>query len=272
MNSNQTVQAVQTTQLVITGLPGCGKTRVIQSLPSDYLNHSSDDETPLSINRPIKIVEVLEVNGLEALLNAERIWCVIDVRSIFLAGRDDWLEARLKNLVKQANGIVFSFLESSSLDEQAWWSRWVNQHAKGLPIVRWLNQRFPSGFSDQWAGFKMNPKAELTLLKKGCSGVERFSATALPNLQSFHFSVKRISLEHLLFGLDSSKQNLGMKIVRVQGVVQTIEYANLVAIEGSALRWDTFAATSDTEAGSLTIQGIGLEKSWLEELVNASLA
>ena len=37
----------------------------------------------------------------------------------------------------------------------------------------------------------------------------------LSALQFFSFKVGKRSLEHLLFGLDSSIQNLGMKIVRV---------------------------------------------------------
>ncbi|VAW49886.1 hypothetical protein MNBD_GAMMA04-1789 [hydrothermal vent metagenome] len=63
-----------------------------------------------------------------------------------------------------------------------------------------------------------------------------------------------------------------MKIVRVHGNVQTLEYTNAVTIEGSALRWDTFAAQPNAKLGKLSIQGIELEHAWLDELVNASLA
>jgi len=256
--------------IVVTGLPGSGKTRVIQSLPSSCL---------LS---PNKTVDVIEVNALDAMPPSDLIWCVIDVRTMFVAGRDDWLEARLKKLVQQANGIVFSFLENAALDEQTAWSQWAARYAKGVPIVRWLNQRFPTSFSPEWAGFKTNKsvadqgreQGELSLLKRGRSGTECLTEKQ-PPLQTFHFHVGRLSLEHLLFGLDSSKQNLGMKIVRVKGNVQTLEYANAVTIEGSALRWDTFAtqpdAESDTELGKLMIQGIDLEQAWLDELVSASL-
>ena len=95
-------------------------------------------------------------------------------------------------------------------------------------------------------------------------------------LQAYEFSVDRICWEHLLFGLDSSKQNLGMKISRVTGVVQTIEYENKVTIEGSATRWELFAADEKELATALTdkvqIQGLDLDQAWLDEIIKASLA
>lgn len=246
---------LQSKRLAITGLPGCGKTRVINSMPSDI----------------VSAWEIVELNAFDPPLQqhiAEQglVWCVVDVRSILVEGRDDWLASHLKNLVSQADGIVFSFFERAPLDEQAWWSKWVACHAKcdeqgkRTPIVRWLGQHFPAHFSKKWAGFTPI-KALNNVHQEGHN---------LPALQTFHFTVGRLSLEHLLFGIDSSKQNLSMKILRVQGVANTLEYANLVAIEGSALRWDTFAAEPSAMAGGLQIQGIGLEQKWLDEIVCAS--
>jgi len=234
--------------IVVTGLPGSGKTRVIQSALTQLPR----------LTQEVSLIECSDTRLTEKegkSLNVDQVWCVVDVRTYFQLPRDEWLASELKALVEQADGIIFSFVEGASLEIQTQWSRWIKQHAKTLPIVRWLNQQFPK----DWGGFTSK------------KGGEKLNLPPLLALQSFSFKVGKLSLEHLLFGLDSSKQNLGMKIVRVTGVVETFEYVNLVAIEGSALRWDTFAAKPEEVAGTLVIVGVGLERSWLEELVNASL-
>jgi len=234
--------------IVVTGLPGSGKTRVIQAALTQLPR----------LTKEMSLVESSDARLMRkegSSLIIDQVWCVVDVRTFFQLPRDAWLADELKVLLEQADGIVFSFVEGASLEIQAQWSRWVRQYAKELPIVRWLNQQFPK----DWHGFTAN------------RGGEKFNLPPLPRRHSFSFKVGKLSLKHLLFGLDSSKQNLGMKIIRVKGVVETFEYVNLVAIEGSALRWDTFAAKPKEVAGILVIEGIDLERCWLEELVNASL-
>jgi G3E family GTPase len=239
--------------LIITGLPGSGKTRVIKSL----LNGSN----------PPACFESQDLSDLQSVALPYQILCVIDVRSPLLKGVDDWLEIRLQQLLSSANGIVFSFLESAGLDDQAWWNRWVAQNAGHLPIVRWLNQSFPF----DWQGFEIKSEES----KVAGKDLPKSLIKKLAPLQTFEFSAGQICWEHLLFGLDSSKQNLGMKIARVKGIVQTVEYANKVAIEGSALRWELFAADQDdllaSELGMIQIQGEDLDQAWLDELVKASL-
>lgn len=238
-----------TVSLVITGLPGSGKTRVIQSLQN-------------KLTRP-GYFESQDLSDLNQVTLPYQLLCVIDVRAPLVSGRDDWLEERLQQLLLSADGIIFSFLESAALDDQVWWNKWVALNAGHLPIVRWLNQSFPAA----WQGFPV---------KDGLlhSTVELLSKGPKP-LQVYEFSVGRICWEHLLFGLDSSKQNLGMKITRVKGLVQTLEYENKVAIEGSATRWELFAADEnnlpDGVLGRLQIQGVDLDQAWLDEIVKASL-
>ena len=235
--------------LVITGLPGSGKTRVIQSLQNQ-------------LTRP-GYFESQDLSDLKQVTLPYQILCVIDVRAPLVSGRDDWLEARLQQLLLSAEGIIFSFLESSALDDQAWWNRWVALNAGHLPIVRWLNQSFPAG----WQCFPAKDDA-LKVVTESVS-------TAVSPLQTFEFTVGRICWEHLLFGLDSSKQNLGMKIARVKGIVQTLEYENKVAIEGSATRWELFAVDQEDlpvdVLGRLQIQGVNLDPAWLDEIIKASL-
>ena len=235
-------------RFVITGLPGSGKTRVIQSLQNILTRPGCFESQDLSDVNP----QALPYQTL----------CVIDVRTPLVSGRDDWLEERLQYLLHASDGIVFSFLECAALDDQAWWNKWVALHASHLPIVRWLNQRFPPS----WQGFALKdggmPTATEALLKE------------LKPLEKYDFSVGRICWEHLLFGLDSSKQNLGMQIARVKGAVQTLEYENIVAIEGSATRWELFAADEKNlpvgALGKIEIQGVNLDPVWLNEIVKAS--
>lgn len=247
-SSLDVLQKERAVTLVITGLPGSGKTRVIQSLENN-LTRPGCFETP-------------DLADLKQVTPPYQILCVIDVRAPLVSGRDDWLEARLQQLLRSSNGIIFSFLESAALDDQAWWNKWVALNAGHLPIVRWLNQSFPAA----WQGFPV--KASLLPSMPELS-------KELTLLQLYEFSVGRLCWEHLLFGLDSSKQNLGMKIARVRGVVQTLEYENNVAIEGSATRWELFAADEkslQTEVlGRLQIQGVDLDRAWLDEIVKASL-
>lgn len=247
--SSEVLKEDRSVSLVITGLPGSGKTRVIQSLQN-------------KLTRP-GYFESQDLSNLNQVTLPYQLLCVIDVRAPLVSGRDDWLESRLQQLLLSSEGIIFSFLESAALDDQAWWNRWVAKNAGHLPIVRWLNQSFPTG----WQGFPIKDVA----LKMT---TERLSAGVTP-LQTYEFSVGRICWEHLLFGLDSSKQNLGMKIARVKGLVQTIEYENKVAIEGSATRWELFAADEKKIPvgilGSLQIQGVDLDRNWLDEIVKASL-
>lgn len=245
--------------IIITGLPGSGKTRVIQSLQASLM--------ALSESPKVACIENHDCLATDDLPKAYQIWCVIDVRSPFVLDRDDWLDIKLQAAVKQADGIVFSFLENASLEDQSWWNNWAKNHAQAVPIVRWLNQRFPN----DWTGFGEDLRQNVHRNNKQVVLDKTLPQVSSDALQTFEFEVSRVCLDHLLFGLDSSKQNLGMKIVRVQGVVNTLEYENKVAIEGSALRWDMFAAEDEVVSGKIIIQGFDLEKSWLDELFKASL-
>ncbi len=247
--SSEVLEEVGSVNLVITGLPGSGKTRVIQSLQN-------------KLTRP-GYFESQDLSDLNQVTLPYQILCVIDVRARLVSGRDNWLEARLQQLLLSSDGIIFSFLESAALDDQAWWNRWVAKNAGHLPIVRWLNQSFPAG----WQGFPV--RGELSAM-----ATENLSEGVIP-LQTYEFTVGRICWEHLLFGLDSSKQNLGMRIARVKGIVDSLEYENKVAIEGSATRWELFAADEEKGqtllTGQIQIQGVDLDSDWLNEIIKASL-
>ena len=233
--------------IALLGLPGSGKSRIQQAL----LTSQAADQSLLS--RDVKIVEA----GGQSDKPFDLVLSVIDVRSVLVAGRDEWLEVQLQEMLSSSHAVIFNFLEASSLDEQSWWGAWMKANAAELAVFRVLNSKLPDSLFSLLSGYEQGG----------------YPPKVLPQLawDSFEFEVGPISLEHLLFGLDSSKQNLGIKIARVTGVVKTIEYANLVELQGSALRWDSYAAAQDAVAGKISIVGQGLDRSWLQEIIKASL-
>ncbi len=229
--------------ICLTGLPGCGKDRIKQLLLTQF--GLADDSVGVDTE-------------CTASAQSQQLWCVIDIRSK-LSEQDELAGELLAGLLQQADGVVFNFCEAAELDVQSYWSRWVRQHQPELPIVRVLNGRFP----ESWSGFeakKVNRPDQV--------GQQTLS---LADLQTFNFEVGTIYLDHLLMGLDNSKQNLGMQIWRVQAVIETFEYENLVAVEGTPYRWDTYAADEGAQPGWIKIQGFNLDQAWLNELVQASL-
>ena len=230
-------------RVCLTGLPGSGKHRLKAAL----CHQLSVDDSQVRVD-----------GELENSTVCHQIWCVIDIRSTLQGLPDMTVEAHLEKLVKKADGVLFNFAEAAELDAQSYWSKWVRQQSKEIPIVRILNQRFP----ESSAGFDLTKVSRPAYFQQ---------ADLIPKaLETFLFEVGTIHLEHLLMGLDSSKQNLGMKIWRVQAVVDTFEYENLVAIEGTPNRWDTYAADPKQTSGWIKIQGFELQQAWLNEIIQAS--
>lgn len=234
----------QQQKILLTGLPGSGKHRIKQLLQSQF---DLTEET------------VFVDSDQNTDFNFEQAWCVIDVRSVLNPEQDTLAESHLKCLLSKVNGVVFNFMEAADLDTQSFWNKWVRQQSAKLPIVRVLNQRFPA----TWQGFELNKQIRPAQFQK--------ADFQLRQLQTHEFKVNTVYLDHLLMGLDNSKQNLGMQILRVQAVIDTFEYENLVAVEGTPHRWDTYAADSNQQSGWVKIQGIDLDQAWLQEIIQASL-
>ncbi|GKT11678.1 MAG: hypothetical protein ISEC1_P0647 [Thiomicrorhabdus sp.] len=242
--------------IALLGLPGSGKSRIEQALLESQASQTADN---IILAQNVKVVEVSGqiIQGKQADQSFDLVLCILDVRSTLLAGRDDWLEVQLKEMLAASHAVIYNFLEASSLDEQSWWGRWIKINAPELSVFRVLNGVLPDSLFSLFSSFEQGGYPPKKLPQQAW--------------QNFEFEVGCISLDHLLFGLDSSKQNLGMKIARVTGVVETLEYDNLVTLEGSALRWDMFAAKQSAASGVITIQGQALDQAWLEELIKASL-
>lgn len=230
-------------KICLTGLPGSGKHRLQTVLCEQFGLNQSAINVDAELTQPTV---------------CDQVWCVIDIRSTLKGVVDSSIESHLKQLVEKADGVIFNFAEAAELDTQSFWSKWVRQQSKAISIVRVLNHRFP----ENWLESKTNKVSRPAHFQK---------TDFIPEALETHlFDVNTIHLEHLLMGLDSSKQNLGMKIWRVQAVVQTFEYENLVAIEGTPHRWDTYAAETDQKPGWIKIQGFELQQAWLNEIIQAS--
>lgn len=255
--------------IALVGLPGAGKSRVLNSTQTHPMFMTRHGQV-FELNRFVDA----SVAGLPAVdwRIPTQIWCVLDVRKPLLAGRDEAVEQALLQLLSQAHGVVLTFLEDADLTQQAWWNHWLKQHVAALPVVRWLSHAFPAG----WLGFELNHS--FTHFFTSDSGL---SVTTPGAWQRFEFELDRVCLDHLLMGLDASKTNLGMAIWRVHGVVNTLEYQNSIAIEGTPTHIRTYAAdtpkespdnapTSEQKIGRLVIEGFGLDQAWLTQIVMAS--
>ncbi|BBN59120.1 hypothetical protein [Hydrogenovibrio marinus] len=224
-------------EVLLLGLPGCGQSRFAEALRV----HCQKQQ----VQSPI-CIESLEVGSQ----TKKRVWTLIDIRSEL---HHDQAENYLLACLEQSSGVVFVFAESADLTTQAFWQNWLKRQGIDLPVLRWFSQTFAENW--HWQSF-----GDEVLVNQ--SEFPRLS------LQSMEFELGTIYLEHLLFGLDSIKQNLGAEIWRVKASVQTQEYVNPVSIEGTINRWDTYAV--EQASGKLTVLGASLDKSLLTEIVEAS--
>ncbi len=244
-------------KILLTGLPGAGKSRVAGSLQQQYGCDVLDYQTWQPADSGL--YEWNDVGQLPNPVDDIQQWCVIDARST-LQDEPEWIALSLKKILATADAVVFSFIENTALDQQSWWNRWLADSFAELgrepaPVVRWFHQQFATGFK----GFEnLNlPTVEANVVPLGKS-VE------------FEFQVGQVVLDHLLMGLDNSRRNLGMKITRVEAVLQTFEFDNLVALQGTAYRFDRFAAEQNAQAGIIKISGFDLDQSWFNQLIQAS--
>lgn len=243
--------------VLLTGLPGAGKTRFKQefaklapSVPVVELDLANESLSPLD------------------LLESVKVWCLIDVRSKL---QNAEAEQVLKRMLAKASGVILSFVDQADLMAQSYWQAWLNENLGSqvsCPRFRW----FSTGLSPDWDWQAFGQKQSADAMIESLAPL-----SPLANYQRLAFAydygqgASLTNLEHLLLGLDASKENLGMQIWRVQGVVKTTEYINPVAIEGTVNRWDTFAGELINESGHLRIEGLNLDPTWLQQIMEASV-
>lgn len=272
---------IQNQDILLLGLPGAGKSRVAKALLSQFGCEVLSNEDVQIQNEQIQFTRPgsFEWHDLENLpdllvtnLNLIKVYCVIDIRSILPAGTLDWTNNLLQKMLNIADGIVFSFSEKSSLNDQTWWNSWLKKQNSNsqIPIIRMLNQTLPNSFNGfekraiEQKNIDSSPKDEWVE-----TGQELNKPKPCQKVKCFNFSLEKIMLDHLLMVLDNARQNHGINITRVTGVLNTFEYSNLVQIEGTPYRWDTFAAESEANVGTLTICGTEINPTWLTEMIQA---
>lgn len=241
-------------EVAITGLPGSGKSRFIESVQRQF---QQEENFPELIECSLQQAINPHQNPPSFKVKLPRtfpIWLLMDVRTKPDLSQDQWLLDQLELILRIADLVVFHFVESSGLDEQSFWQKFVQQKFPDLPIIRSFHQTLP----DNWLGVieALEPKQD--------SNDDSF-----PAWQSCEFEVGRVSLDHLMMGLANSQQSLGMKIGRVQADLETLEYENLVALEASAFAWNTYASDKKTPT-CLRISGLNLDREWLQEIIQAS--
>lgn len=242
----------------VVGLPGSGKSRVVQSLVEQFRCLQLDEYAFCEQQKGVFECSLIEKPL--SIAGDTQIWCVVDVRSI-IDESDAWSASRLMTLLKISNAVVLSFVENSDLDTQAWWQRWLNQRFKDLnlapmPVLRWFHQQFH--FTDN---HMQNLSATIQRPDRTLQGFKP---------EVYQFDVNKVVLDHLLMGLDNSRRNLNMNIVRAQAVLETLEFDCLLELEVSANRIDSYKIAQKTPKSNLTIMGFNLDKQWLEQLVYAS--
>lgn len=211
------------------GWPGSGKSRLLAALH----NHQS--------------LNLREAPGLVFdVSDHEQAWVVIDARSPV----DNQVE--LTQLLLAGDALVLMFWHEVGLDHQAWWLAQLKQIAPNKP--------FATCQYDNLSEARIH-----ALLAAPKTAVQ----PDWPELDSFEFRLPKVVLEHVMFVLDTAKQNLGVELWRVQAVLDTQEYINAVALEGTRLRWDTFGADpSPEQIGQICILGRGLNatelSAWLQ--------
>ena len=294
------IRTLNAQNILLIGLPGSGKSRVANVLKSDFDCEVLSEKDVLLKKQAIEftrpgVFEWQAMNNGSELVNMKTdsntfIWCVVDVRSVLSSDESAWANVQLRNQLAISDGVVFTFTEQSALDDQAWWNRWVAQHTsvqllktqadikpinekpanteqptkdQTIKIARMLNNHLPVNFS----GFEKRSIPWVLSQKKSSD------SSAYSSIICFEVPLKRVLLDHLLMVLDNAKQSLGMNITRVFGTVQTLEYQNLVAIEGTPNRLDTFAAkvTQDIQGNSsvLILCGVDLNQKLLIEMIQA---
>lgn len=249
--------------VLLTGLLGTGKSRLYNELESLSLRQSLLEwQNPLDIEALIEFKQ----SHLDSV-----VYCVVDTRTP-PAHYPDWLLEWQQALLQLSDGVIFNFIDQVGIDTQTAWSKWVTTHL--LPSQKPNIKRWPAPNSAQSLLENLSiQKRRKVLLEPSLTTFLAQSKQALPNLEVFHFKVGKINLEHLLMGLDNSKQALQMKVLRVFGVLQTDQYAPLITLEGSAVAWHQHLDSEQESANSahtLTIWGLDLDRTWLNELIDVA--
>ena len=267
------MSAVKKIQLL--GLPGAGQTVVQQALKA-YLSAKmpkiasrTGDFGKISAFSEVFEIEVpdFDAGRFEPVVERSLNIAVIDMRSFFdrhLPVHQS-VEQFLQQLLLQCDGVIWSFVEAASLEQQTQWRQWLKawqeRHFR-LPSVQC--------FSAQFAPNHQGLQSLLSLPEQPMRPLPE-----LEGYQTWQVQLPKVVLEHLLFVLDEGRRSGQLPIWWVKGEVLTQEYVNPVAIECSVLHWQTDAGVlspDDPSMGQLWIAGVDLSAELLQGMLSAALA
>jgi len=263
--------------LLLTGLPGSGKTRLLQSLRDDETTESGETkifELPDLVEKVFASQKGVQSNIAkpESLPDTALVMLVLDVRNLPNLPQDQWLLDSLAKMLPFAQGVLFNFVEAADLDAQSFWQNWLQQTAQAqkvasLPVYRVFYQALPTNFWSSVCALG----AETCVLEELIEEMKPLFS----DWQGFEFELTKVSLEHLMMGLANYQQSLGMEIGRISAEMETFEYQNRVALEMSPFNWQTFASEErlpilqEFQRDRLLIWGRGLDPEWIKSLLLA---
>lgn len=239
-------------KLVLSGLPGAGVSRLLKGIVDEFPENFICEKVSFQQQREVAAPLV------------EPFFWVMDIRQDLTALQSQfawWLE-ELKTGLQVADAVILNFVEEADLTQQTQWQAFLRDNFPELPVFRSFYHAMPQGLVEFAQNLDPSPKS-----------TGRLNLDALknqPDWQCFEFELPRVSLDALIMALANSQQSMQIKIARIQGNLQTMEYENRVALEVSGPLWKTFAAESEVPEDQLIIQGIDLDKSWFLELIQAS--
>lgn len=193
---------------------------------------------------PCRLVEWRD----DALPAGRVIWWGLDLRQ----PPDQRIKTLLNPCLQRADALIGFFAEESPIETQLRWREFL------APLKK-------SGTPLYFSHFLQAPPPDFptTSAKVACS-------CHWPLRRTVCVQLPKVVLDHLLFVLQGLEQSTSMRFWRIRGVVQTLEYVNAVAVEGSLSGLYTHAAkTNDGPIGRLVLQVENLEQPMLLEALQA---
>lgn len=219
------------------------------SLPDTYLWHTTVQQTFAQW----PMFDAFESDFSVPALN---IW-LLSVSDDFDAEKLNWLNDYLLDIAKSAHFVVFVDSEQASLDKQMFWSNWLKQNCVSLPVYRLSQNQLPQSALERLEQQISSPELSL-------------KSVHLPDLQALDFAVNTLCLDHLLMGLSNLVELKNQQIFHVSGVVETLEYSHLVALNLSPVGWRMSAETSAKSQYKISVLGRDLDEGWLQEIIDSA--
>ncbi len=251
-------------RIFVTGLPGSGKTRLIQAA-SDL---------------PVTWLEASQPQLPDRVKETDRVWCVVDARALPPTAASEAEQWLVRDLAV-ADAVVMSFADQADLIRQGQWQAWLKQQgAETCPRYWWLTQAGLTQTGLELARLqgwlKSTPSSAMEAARREWQAWRQSLAEdwqvldwRLPELTGK--TTPKPMLDGLLAGLYAAQCNLGMGLLRVRGEIMTFEYDNRVTLEGHYQGVTPYAAEPGTETDWIRLEGTGLDTDWLKALVNGSV-